>query len=174
MFRKTFYNLLKRIIAFYNSETIRQKMGQFQLSNVHLSEGYLDGNVILEEGTYINRNYRIVSGRNSKVEIGSHCAIGRNFNCSSRTHDLVRPTSDKSNLKHKIIEKDISIGRSVWIGDNVLIKPGITVKDFAIIGANSVVTKDVGEFEIVGGVPAKHIRFNTDHYLYKVNSSNKK
>jgi len=42
----------------------------------------------------------------------------------------------------------------------------VTIGDYAVIGANSIVTKDVKDFEIVGGVPAKHIRFNTEHYLW--------
>ena len=59
------------------------------------------------------------------------------------------------------------MGNYVWIGDHVFIKHGVTIGDYAIIGANSVVITDVQPFEIVGGVPAKHIRFNTDHYKFK-------
>jgi len=57
----------------------------------------------------------------------------------------------------------ITIGNDVWIGVNVTIMDGIKVGDGAIIGANSVVTKDVEPFSIVGGVPAKEIkkRFET-------------
>jgi acetyltransferase-like isoleucine patch superfamily enzyme len=54
---------------------------------------------------------------------------------------------------------DMHIGNNVWIGLNSLILSGVTVGDGAVIGAGSVVTKDVNEYEIVGGNPAKHIRF---------------
>jgi maltose O-acetyltransferase len=47
----------------------------------------------------------------------------------------------------------------VWIGSNVFIKEGITIGNNVIIGANSVVTKNVPDNEIVGGIPAKHIKF---------------
>ena len=51
------------------------------------------------------------------------------------------------------------IGNDVWIGVNAIILQGITIGDGAIIGAGAVVTKDVKPYEIVGGNPARHIRF---------------
>lgn len=56
-------------------------------------------------------------------------------------------------------EGDVVIGNDVWIGIGVLILPGIKIGDGAIIGAGSVVTKDVEDYEIVGGSPARHIRY---------------
>ncbi|MBI5204619.1 MAG: CatB-related O-acetyltransferase [Nitrospirae bacterium] len=52
----------------------------------------------------------------------------------------------------------VIIGNDVWIGDSVIILPGVQVGDGAIIGAGSVVTKNVPPYTIVGGVPAKKIR----------------
>lgn len=49
----------------------------------------------------------------------------------------------------------------VWIGDHVFVKEVITIASHTVIAVNSVVVKDVKEKEIVAGVPAKHIRFNT-------------
>jgi virginiamycin A acetyltransferase len=53
---------------------------------------------------------------------------------------------------------DTVIGNDVWIGNNATIMPGIKIGDGAIIGANSLVTKDVKPYTIVGGNPAKQIR----------------
>ena len=52
----------------------------------------------------------------------------------------------------------VTIGDWVYIGTNSLIMPGITIGDGALIAAGSVVTKDVPEYSIVGGVPAKVIK----------------
>jgi maltose O-acetyltransferase len=54
---------------------------------------------------------------------------------------------------------NVIIGNYVWIGANVFLNPGITIGSNAVIGANALVTIDVPEFEIVGGVLAKLIRF---------------
>lgn len=54
---------------------------------------------------------------------------------------------------------DVVIGNDVWIGANAVIMPGITIGDGAIIGAGAVVTKDVDAYSVVGGVPARHIKY---------------
>jgi lipopolysaccharide transport system ATP-binding protein len=53
---------------------------------------------------------------------------------------------------------DMSIGNDVWIGRDVLILPGVQIGDGAVIAAGSVVTRNVDDYEIVGGNPARHIK----------------
>ena len=53
----------------------------------------------------------------------------------------------------------IKIGNDVWIGCNSIILKGVTIGDGAIVAAGSVVTKDVPDYAVVGGAPAKVIRF---------------
>lgn len=56
----------------------------------------------------------------------------------------------------------IIIGNDVWIGANVCILPGVHIGDGAILAAGAVVTKDVEPYEVIGGVPAKHIKYRFD------------
>lgn len=149
--------ILNRARAFKKRRLLKNK-------NIHSSvrignDCFIDKNIYISEGTYIGAGAQLYSGNKSKVEIGKFCAIGYNVHIKARTHDLKQPTSNGF-IKHKRTEKNIIICDFVWIGDNVFIKEGITIESHAVIAANSVVVKDVKEREIVGGVPAKHIKFN--------------
>ncbi len=126
----------------------------------------LEGNVKIGENTYLNEYTRIDSGDNSKVVIGKHCAIGRYVHITSKTHDLVQPTTDEQHSEIPSKESDVNIGNYVWIGDKVTILPGVQIEDYAVVAAHAVVTRNVNRFEIVGGIPAKLIRLNRQHHRF--------
>lgn len=92
------------------------------------------------------------------VEIGNNVMMGPNCTMYSRNHCFERtdiPMCEQGFLP----EETIVIGDDVWIGGHVIILPGVHIGRGAIVGAGSVVTKDVPEYAIVGGNPAKIIRF---------------
>ena len=95
-----------------------------------------------------------------KVVIGDNCLLGRYVYISDNTHGK----SNYSDLDIPPIERELSskgsviIGKNVWIGRCSTILSGVTVGDNAIIGANSVVNKDVPANAVVAGVPAKIIK----------------
>jgi acetyltransferase-like isoleucine patch superfamily enzyme len=66
---------------------------------------------------------------------------------------------------HPISKGPVIIGSDVWIGNSVIIMSGVTIGDGAIIAANSVVTKNVDSYAIVGGNPAKLIRYRFDEEI---------
>ncbi len=79
-------------------------------------------------------------------------------------NDLVRKYGkyfENANYENSYLRNNrpVVIGNDVWIGANVVILPGVTVGDGAILAAGTVVTKDVDPYAIVGGVPAKVIRY---------------
>ena len=69
--------------------------------------------------------------------------------------DLLVPGLDPG---HPSSNGDVVVGNCVWLGSNVTIMSGVKIGDGAVIAANSTVTKDVGNYEIFGGNPAKLIR----------------
>jgi acetyltransferase-like isoleucine patch superfamily enzyme len=63
---------------------------------------------------------------------------------------------------HPATKGNIVVGNDVWIGREALILSGVTIGDGAVVGARALVTKDVMPYSIVGGNPARHIRFRFD------------
>ena len=138
----------------------------------------------LEQFVKIGAYSYAVSGYLFAVEIGRYCSFGENVQIGRQDHPLdwlsTSPfiymnnkdiVSSAKNFEEKCIFsnpdygepatklKKTIIGNDVWIGHGAFIKPGITIGTGAIIAAYAVVVKDVAPYSIVGGNPAKHIKF---------------
>ena len=157
-----FYNIgkveagKKRIAEFRKGRRIHPTVTFFQPE-----ETSVHGNVKIGEHTYLNRSM-LSSGMTSKIVIGKWCAIGFNTYIFALTHDTERSTGPAGQRPAK--EGDIIIGDYVWIGANCYIREGVTIGSNAVIGANSVVTRDIPENAIAAGVPAKVIRFKQSYF----------
>lgn len=86
------------------------------------------------------------------VMMGPDVRIITNNHCTERTDIPMCQQGDMPSAK-------VTIGNDVWIGTRVIILPGVTIGDGAIIAAGAVVSKDVPEYAVVGGVPAKVIKY---------------
>lgn len=105
------------------------------------------------------------------VKLGKFCSVAKRFSAGLGFHpsDFISSSPIfyspknpllKSFVKEKSFDdlKPVDIGNDVWIGSNVVVIDGVKIGHGSIIGANSVVTRDVEPYSIVGGVPAKLIR----------------
>ena len=90
------------------------------------------------------------------VIIGDRTLFGFNSLVVSGNHVIPKDRT-KSIYYSGSVRKTVIIGSDVWIGANCTILPGVKIGDGAVIAAGAVVSKDVKEFTIVGGVPAKII-----------------
>ncbi len=126
--------------------------------------------IIVGANSYHNGNFAIRGG-GCKVKIGSYCAIGKDVKLILNNHEtsfasmqysFYKKYFNKSPFKKTKPDFSIIIGSDVWIGDSVIILPNVTIGHGAVIGAGSIVTKNIEPFTVVAGNPAKEIkkRFN--------------
>lgn len=170
-----FAKLIKSKIIEYKNKDKFLKIGymanatkcKFGIYNTIYNEVSLN-EVTLGDFTYIAGNTNI-----SKTTIGKFCSIGPYCKIGLGKH----PTKDFvsthpvffSTLKQaQVTFADINyfdefayiiIGNDVWLGANVIVVDGVKIGDGAIVAAGSVVTKDIPPYAIVGGVPAKIIKY---------------
>ena len=109
-------------------------------------------NIEFKGFVYVNHNSVFLDC--AKIKIGADTFIGPN--CGFYT--AIHPTNVEDRIAGKEWAKPITIGEKVWIGGNVVVLPGVTIGDRTVIGAGSVVTKDIPSDVIAVGNPCKVIR----------------
>lgn len=128
-------------------------------------------NIIIKHGAYFGDGRNIVMGDysqlgiNCKVEndlvMGDYVLMGPDIVIYSSMHaydDLDTPIMMQGSKEIK----PVTIGDDVWIGLRAVIMPGVEIGSHAIIGSGAVVTHDVPEWAVVGGVPAKVIKYRNN------------
>ncbi|MCE9665312.1 sugar O-acetyltransferase [Halomonas sp. M5N1S17] len=110
------------------------------------------GNISLGERVFFNFNCVILDV--AVVTIGNHVMFGPNVQVYTATHPL-DAEQRRSGLE---AAKPITIGDDVWIGGGAILCPGVTIGARSVIGAGSVVTKDIPEDVFAGGNPCRMIR----------------
>ena len=174
---------------------IRQKVKylilKFKYSNAYIdSTAFVSMDSVLDKGVKILKKARVgnckigkysyigINSNFSNTNIGSFCSIGPDVLCGLGDHpiDFVSTypgfysnqasgsywfghVHDFKEQQNTIIESD------VWIGAKVIIKGGVHIGTGAIIGAGAVVTKNIPPYAIVGGIPAKILKYRFDENL---------
>lgn len=147
----------------------------------------ISSNAIVDKTAYIYRGvkakeskigaYSYVAANTDieNAEIGKFCSIADNCRIGMSGHPLQYISTspiftekrnalqqcwiEKDFFEHKSLDELVIIGNDVWIGSHVLIKGGVHIGNGACVAAGAVVVKDVPPYAIVGGVPAKVIRY---------------
>ncbi len=121
-------------------------------------------NVNVERGADFRHDLEIGdgSGLGENCRIGYDTSIGRDVRMGPEVVVITQNHKYTRETYEGYVKKPVVIGDNVWIGHRVMILPGVTVGRNAIVGAGAVCTKDVPPYAVVGGVPARVLKYRGD------------
>lgn len=169
------YSLPWRIERVINGRQVRSSIVRKSIgscgSNLAVNGRFRGFGKHVHLGNHVNFNDNVFINGSGRVDIGSYFHTGVNLTIISSNHNYENAESIPYDKKR--IEKPVVIKDFVWCGNNVTIIPGITVGEGAIIAAGSVVVKDVPDHAVVGGNPAKIIKYRDAEEFIRLKNKNK-
>lgn len=162
------FNIIKNKIK--NKEMNFKEKGE----NVHIERGssfHYSENISLGDNVYLGPNSTFFG--QGGITIGSGSILAHKVEILTTNHNY-----DSNNLQSIPYDKEsimrpVTIKENVWIGSNVYIVPGVTIEEGAVIGMGAVVTKDIPKYAVVGGNPAKVIKYRNAARYEKLKQENK-
>ena len=108
--------------------------------------------VTIGEGTYINSGLILID--DYRITIGKGCLFGTNVTLCTTGH----PIDPEERARGSMYSFPITIGDGAWIGAGAIVLPGVNIGRFAVIGAGSVVTRDIPDYTVAVGNPCRPLR----------------
>lgn len=136
----------KYIVVFDNVNLYRAKIDDYS----YIQTGSRIFNCNIGKFCSIASNVAIAPGMHEVNNVSTHPVF------ANRTSPLPKSFVTKNHVQTSRV---VNIGHDVWVGEKAVILDGVTVGNGAVIASGAVVTKDVEAYSVVGGVPAKHIKF---------------
>ena len=175
IFKNLFLNIKQEIInyRFKKKYPTLKLSGNVKINNCRFGNYNFLLNATVTNSSFGDYSYVAKNTSINNCKIGKFCCIGPNVQVGLGEHPVkdfvsVHPVfySDTSRMGYTFDRisyfkeyHKTTIGNDVWVGANVIIRGGVKIGDGAIIASGSVVTKDIKAFSVVGGVPAKDIKF---------------
>ena len=170
-----------KILSYYRKMKQTQKVKNIKASLLKCgSKVYIDPSVEISEPSlvsignncHIQMNCKLY-GFGGGITIGDGSVLSHDIQIFARNHNY-----DSDDLKlipydERDIPKKVEIGENVWIGARATILPGVVIGEGAVIGAASVVTKNIPPYAVVGGNPAKVIKYRNRENYEKLKSQDK-
>ena len=127
-------------------------------TNIHISRGsHVDATSEIGANSYIGQNNFI-----TRSKIGRYTSIANNVSIGQGEHNTSRISTSSIFYQspwNELTTENCVIGNDVWIGVDAIVLRGVEVGTGSVIGANAVVTKNVPDFAVVAGVPARILRY---------------
>lgn len=147
------------------AEIVKELLGKSENAFIN-PPFYCDYGKNIEVGINFFANYNCTIIDVAKVKIGDNCQFAPNVSIYTAGHPL-HPVARNSLYEYGI---EVTVGDNVWIGGNTVIMPGVHIGSNTVIGAGSVVTKDIPDWVVAAGNPCRVIREITEEdfeYYYK-------
>ena len=149
-------NILKRFRFKYKLKQLNHIGEHTYISNSCILEN--PAKISIADHVHIQRDCQLY-GSGGGISIGEGTIFAHGVQIFARNHLYDAPDLKYIPYDERFIEKSVKIGRFIWIGANSIILPGVKIGDGAVIAAGSVVVKDVPDYAVVGGNPAKILKF---------------
>lgn len=155
-------NGLAPLIGFWSMRKLLLKLVGMKIGkgSFIMKKNYIMNANLLSIGTDSHINRDCIIDARGMINIGKSVSISHRVSLITGSHNI-----NSSNFQGKF--RPIDIGDYVWIGANATILQGVKIGKGAVVCAGAVVTKDVGDYCVVGGVPAKIIKHRTTNMNYK-------
>ena len=159
--------LVFKHFVFVPSNILRYLLVKYNVSELGKNVSFLMGieirvgkNIKIGSNCVFNRNV-MLDGRGGNLTIKNNVDIGQETNIWTLEHDV-----DDNN--HRSKGADVIIEDYVWIASRCTILPGVVIGEGAVVACNSVVTKDIAPYTVVGGIPAKYIKTRSKNLNYRL------
>ncbi|NQT22074.1 MAG: CatB-related O-acetyltransferase [Candidatus Omnitrophica bacterium] len=158
---------MEKDVVIYNTE-IR---GHVSIEKgTEINNSIIRGKVSIGKYTAINGPVSVIVAKHNSIKIGNYTSVAHNVSIVEFFHNtqhlstsfLNRKLSGRPSLLDTYSKGSIEIGSDVWIGAGAAILSGVKIGNGAVIGANSVVNKDVPDYAVVAGNPAKILKYRFD------------
>lgn len=167
------HNLNTDYNSTYEDETEKRKEILSELVGKLGENAFMQGPIFFHYGAHTSigknffANFNLTVQDDAKVTIGDNCNFGPGVTIVTPLHPMLPDERfamrDKDgNIKRMCYAKPVTIGNDCWFGANVTVCPGVKIGNNCVIGAGSVVTRDIPDNSFAAGVPCKVIRTLTE------------
>ena len=161
------YNMTKPSESEKRSELLKKMLGDCGESVYIEAPFYANfGGHHCHFGDYVYANYHLTCVDDTHIYVGDYTMLGPNVTIATAGH----PIEPEYRIKMYQYNMPVHIGKCCWIGAGAIIMPGVTIGDNTVIGAGSVVTKDIPANVVAVGNPCRVLREINDHdkeYYFK-------
>jgi len=171
--------LFRKIISFLEKRdylATRRELGSIGIKcvmNTNSRNITVPKNIHMDDYSSVGRDVIMYATPNSSIILKKGAIVAPRCKLITSNHNYDNETLLSVPFDNRNIVKDIVIGEGAWLADSVIILSGVTIGRGAIVGTGSVVTKDVPDYAIVAGNPARILKYRNKDRFEELYSKNK-